>query len=146
MSTNSVNKLCQPTLKIYYVDQNTQLRTTKNSSCYLRNLIDVCSGKSNYSPQQIWPEYIGEYTGATTNPSHQVNIQVGKIKFNVTVTIMIASQDMPPEHIHTQTRISTLLDTHNLLRHFDKFFDNKPFQQIILNSDNKLCQQFRTVK
>ena len=89
MSTNSVNKLCQPTLKIYYVDQNTQLRTTKNSSCYLRNLIDVCSDWSIHSPQQIWPEYTGETTGAAVNPLHQSNIQVVNHKFNLTVAIMI---------------------------------------------------------
>ena len=53
---------------------------------------------------------------------------------------------IPSEHIHTQTRISALLNTHILLRHIDKFFDSKPFQQIISNSDNKLCQQFRTGK
>ena len=41
ISTNSVNKFCQPTPIINYVARNSQLSTNQKCSWYLRNLIDV---------------------------------------------------------------------------------------------------------
>ena len=98
VSTNQVdtfyiNKLCHQTRSTNPDNQlgrpDSQLQTNENCSCYLRNLIDVCSDESIHSPLQICLEYTGEATGAAVNLSHQSNIQVVNIKFNVTVTIMI---------------------------------------------------------